>query len=174
MSENLTLLALFEDIDPAADAIEKLYELGLANDQMDVISGIPISNRILGRPKIKTSVPRLGMFGLFLGLLGGVFLIYGIPYLYPLHVGGQAIFPIPPGLIIIFELTMLGLMGFSFLGVFVFSRFPAYEPTDYVPEVSDGKIAVFFRIPADMQKDFEKAMLAVGAQSVEIKEAQKL
>ena len=50
MSENLTLLALFEDIDPAAEAIEKLYELGLANDQMDVISGIPIPNRTLAGP----------------------------------------------------------------------------------------------------------------------------
>ena len=96
------------------------------------------------------------MFGLFLGLLGGVFLIYGIPYLYPLHVGGQAVFPIPPGLIIIFELTMLGLMGFSFLGVFVFSRFPAYEPIDYVPEVSDGKIAVFFKFRPTGKKTLKR------------------
>lgn len=174
MSDSLTLLALFEDIDPAAEAIEKLYELGLTSDELDVISGVPISNRILGRPKVKTGVPRLGMVGLFLGLLGGVFLIYGIPYLYPLHVGGQPLFPIPPGLIIIFELTMLGLMGFAFLGVFVFSRFPSYEPMDYVPEVSDGKIAVFFKCPTDRQGEFEKAMLTMGAESVEPKEAQKL
>ena len=42
MSDTLTLLALFEDIDPAAEAIEKLYELGLESDQMDIISGVPI------------------------------------------------------------------------------------------------------------------------------------
>ena len=174
MSDTLTLLALFEDIDPAAEAIEKLYDLGLESDQLDVISGVPISNRILGRPKVKTGVPRLGMVGLFLGLLAGAFFIYGIPYLYPLHVGGQPLFPIPPGIIIIFELTMLGLMGFSFIGVFVFSRFPSYEPMDYVPEVSDGKIAVFFKCPKDRQAEFEKAMQTMGAESVEPKEAQKL
>lgn len=174
MSDTLTLLALFEDIDPAAEGIEKLYELGLASDQLDVISGVPISNRILGRPKVNTGVPRLGMVGLILGLLGGAFLIYGIPYLYPLNVGGQPVFPIPPGLIIIFEMTMLGLMGFAFLGVFVFSRFPSYEPMDYVPEVSDGKIAVFFKCPTDRQAEFEKAMHSMGAESVEAKEAQKL
>jgi hypothetical protein len=174
MSEALTLLALFEDIDPAAEAIEKLYELGLESDQMDVISGVPISHHILGRPKVKTGVPRLGLVGLTLGLLAGAFLIYGIPYLYPLHVGGQPLFPVPPGIIIIFELTMLGLMGFAFLGVFVFSRFPSYEPTDYVPEVSDGKIAVFFQCPKDRQEEFEKAMHTMGAESVEPKEAQKL
>ena len=174
MSESLTLLALFEDIDPAAEAIEKLYELGLESDQMDIISGVPISNHILGRPKVKTGVPRLGIVGLTLGLLAGAFFIYGIPYLYPLHVGGQPVFPIPPGIIIIFELTMLGLMGFSFIGVFVFSRFPSYEPMDYVPEVSDGKIAVFFRCSKDRQAEFEKAMRAMGAESVGPKEAQKL
>ena len=174
MSESLTLLALFEDIDPAAEAIEKLYELGLESDQMDIISGVPISNHILGRPKVKTGVPRLGIVGLTLGLLAGAFFIYGIPYLYPLHVGGQPVFPIPPGIIIIFELTMLGLMGFSFIGVFVFSRFPSYEPMDYVPQVSDGKIAVFFRCSKDRQEEFEKAMRTMGAESVEPKEAQKL
>ena len=174
MSEVLTILALFEEIDPAANAVEKLQELGLADDQMSVISGVPISNRILGRPKVKTNVSRIGMAGAALGILAGVFLIYGIPYLYPLHVGGQAVFPIPPGFIITFEMTMLGLMGFSFIGVFIESRFPSYEPMDYVPEVSDGKIAVFFKCPLDRQKEFEKAMLALGAESVEPKEAQKL
>jgi len=174
MSDTLTILALFEDIDPAADAVEKLRELGLTDDQMNVISGVPISHRILGRPKVKTNVSRIGMAGAILGMLAGIFLIYGIPYLYPLFVGGQAVFPIPPGIIIAFEMTMLGLMGFSFLGVFSESRFPSYEPMDYVPEVSDGKIAVFFKCSADRQEKFEKAMLALGAESVEPREAQKL
>jgi len=174
MSDALTILALFEDIDPAANAVEKLRELGLGDDQMNVISGVPISYRILGRPKVKTNVSRIGMTGAILGIFVGVFLIYGIPYLYPLHVGGQAVFPIPPGFIITFEMTMLGLMGFSFIGVFLESRFPSYEPVDYIPEVSDGKIAVFFKCSADRQDEFEKAMLALGAESVEPREAQKL
>lgn len=174
MSEVMTVLALFEEIDPAAEAVERLRELGLHDEQISIISGVPISNRILGRPKVNTNVSRIGMTGAILGILGGIFLIYGIPYLYPLHVGGQAVFPIPPGLIIAFEMTMLGLMGFSFIGVFVESRFPSYEPMDYVPEVSDGKIAVFFKCPQERQKEFEKEILALGAESVEPKEAQKL
>jgi hypothetical protein len=36
-----TLLALFEDIDPAAEAIDKLHEMGVTNDRLNVISGIP-------------------------------------------------------------------------------------------------------------------------------------
>ena len=37
-----TLLALFEDIDPAAEAIAKLHELGVTDDRLEVISGVPI------------------------------------------------------------------------------------------------------------------------------------
>ncbi len=44
------LLAVFEDIEPAADAIEKLHELGVNDDEMNVISGIPVRPSILDRP----------------------------------------------------------------------------------------------------------------------------
>lgn len=174
MSESITFLAMFEDVEPASVGVEKLYELGLNDDQMNVISGIPIKNTILDRPSAITYVSRIGMFGAILGIGLGIFLIYGIPYLYPLLVGGQAIFPVPQGIIITFEMTMLGLMGFSFIGMFLDSRFPSYEPMDYVPEISDGKIAVFFKCPSERQAEFEKAMKEMGAESVEPKEAQEL
>lgn len=174
MSDTMTILALFEDIDPAAKAIERLHEMGIRHNQINVVSGVPIASRILGRPRVTTNVSRIGMIGVALGFIAGAFLIYGTPYLYPLHVGGQPLFPIPPGLIIIFELTMLGLMGFAFIGVFLESRFPSYEPVDYVPEISDGKIAVFFQCPEERQTEFEDAMRETGAESVEPKEANKL
>ncbi len=88
------------------------------------------------------------MVGAVLGFLLGVFLVWGTPFLFPLHVGGQPVYPVPQLLIIVFEMTMLGLMGFSFLGMFVDSGFPSYTPKEYVPEISDGRIAVLFRAPA--------------------------
>ena len=88
---------------------------------------------------------RLRWSGAVLGMLFGLSLIYGTPYLYPLHVGGQPIYPVPMGWIVTFEMTMLGLMGFAFLGLFVDSGFPSYTPKDYVPEISNGKIAVLFQ-----------------------------
>jgi hypothetical protein len=174
MSENMTLLALFEDIDPAADGIEKLHEFGIPDDQISVISGIPFKGAILGRPNFWTNVPRIGMFGALLGLCIGIFLIEGVPALYPLYVGGQAVFPIPPALIIGFEMTMLGLMGFSFIGMFIESRFPSFEEVDYIPEVSDGKIAVFFKCPPEIQKEAEDSLTSMGAKSVTTTEARKL
>jgi hypothetical protein len=141
---------------------------------MNVISGIPIKNTILGRPSAITYVSRIGMFGALLGMALGIFLIYGIPYLYPLLVGGQPIFPVPQGIIITFEMIMLGLMGFSFIGMFIDSGFPSYTPKEYMPEISDGKIAILFSCPSNDQKKFAEALTKLGAESVSPVEARQL
>ena len=174
MSDTLTLLALFTEIDPTVNAIDKLHEMGIADDKMDVISGIPVSQEVLGRPRIPTIIPRLAMGGAMLGLVAALFLIFGIPGLYPLVVGGQPVFPFPPFLIVGFELTMLGLMGTAFVGLFLAGRFPAYEPAMYLPEISDGKIAVVFSCPVENQAQFEDAMRSLGAEQVRPVEAKTL
>lgn len=140
MSDSNTLLAVFEDIEPASNGIEKLHELGIPDADMNVISGIPIRPAILERPSAITRVSTIGFVGALMGFLLGVFFIWGTPYLFPLVVGGQPVYPFPQLFIIVFEMTMLGLMGFSFLGMFVDSGFPSYTPKQYIPEISAGKI----------------------------------
>ena len=174
MAETTTLLAMFEDVEPASEGVDKLQQLGVRNHDMNVISGVPIKHTILGRPAAITYVSRIGMLGAVLGMFLGLFFIYGVKYLYPLQVGGQPIFPIPQGIIITFELTMLGLMGLSFLGMFVDSGFPSYTPKYYTPEISDGKIAVLFSCPAGEQEKFVDALKEAGAESVEPVEARHL
>ena len=58
-----TLLALFEDIDPAAEAIDKLHDMGVTDDRLNVISGIPVTHKMLGRPHPWTNVSRLALGG---------------------------------------------------------------------------------------------------------------
>jgi hypothetical protein len=174
MPETTTLLAMFEDVEPAAEGIDKLQQLGVNNSDMNVISGIPIKHTILGRPPAITYVARIGFFGALLGMGLGLFFIYGVKALYPLYVGGQPIFPVPQGIIITFELTMLGLMGLSFLGMFVDSGFPSYTPKAYTPEISDGKIAVLFSCPSGEQEKFIDVLREAGAESVEPAEARHL
>ena len=169
-----TLLALFEDIDPAADAIEKLHEMGITDDQITVISGVPVTHKMLGRPHSSTNVSRLALGGAVAGFCFGAFLNYGTPYLYPVPVGGQYITPIPPGMILIFEMTMLFALLSTFLGVFLDSYFPNYRPLEYVPEISDGKIGIFFKYPLEEQEKFMDAMSQLGAESVRPTEAQQL
>ena len=173
MSET-TLLALFEDIDPAAEAIEKLHEMGVTDEQINVISGVPVMERMLGRPIQWTNVSRLALGGAAAGFLFGAFLNWGTPSLYAVPVGGQPILPVPPGLILLFEMTMLFMLLSTFLGVFLESYFPNYRPLEYVPEVSDGKIAVFFKCPQDEQERFIETLRESGAESIEPAEARQL
>jgi hypothetical protein len=174
MADKQTLLALFGDPDSAADGIAKLRELGIEQDSMEVISGIPFKEQILGRPTVWTYVPRIALTGAMLGLIFAMFLIFGIPGLFPLHVGGQPLFPVPPFFIIGFEMIMLGTMGFTFIALFIGSRFPSDEPKEYIPEISDGKIAVVFYCQTEMEDRFVSEITAMGAESVKRVEAKKL
>lgn len=169
-----TLLALFEDIDPAADAIDKLHEMGVTDDRLNVISGIPIMHKMLGRPHPWTNVSRLALGGAAIGFFLGLFLNFGTPLLYNVSVGGQYITPIPPGLIIVFEMTFLLALLSTFLGVFLDSFFPNYGPMEYVSEISDGKIGIFFKIPQDEQQKYSDALNQLGAESVKPAEARQL
>lgn len=176
MTENISLLALFADLDPAADAIDKLRDLGVAEDHINVISGVPLNEAMLGRKPTPSNVPKLALGGALAGFLAGSLLAFATPYSYPvpIQVGRQPIIPGPPSIIVIFELTMLFMLLATFLGVFLDSFFPRYRPLEYVTEVSDGKIAVFFACPEGKQEQFTKAMKALGAEKVEIAEAKQL
>ena len=169
-----TLLAVFREIDPAANAIEKLHELGVSDENINVISGVPLAHTILGRPHHWTNVSKLSLGGAIAGFMFGLFLNWGTPRIYGVPVGGQYIFPIPPGLIIVFEMTMLFALLATFLGVFLDSYFPNYRPLEYVAEVSDGAIAIFFRCSEDDKKKLTDAMNKLGAEKVEPAEAQQL
>ncbi|HET9909283.1 MAG TPA: quinol:electron acceptor oxidoreductase subunit ActD [Anaerolineales bacterium] len=171
-----TLLALFDEdkIDPAADAIEKLHEMGIPHENINVISGVPIAHKILGRPHPWTNVSRLALGGAVVGFCIGFFLNYGTPLLYNVPVGGQYITPVPPGMILIFEMTMLFALLSTFLGVFLDSYFPNYRPMEYVPEISDGKIGVFFKYPAGEQEKYVDVLSGFGAESVRPVEVQQL
>lgn len=172
----ISLLAVFPDLEPAADAIQQLRNLGVSDNQMNVISGVPVSEAMLGRPSQWTNVPRIALGGAILGFCAGFFLTFVSPYLYPypVQVNTQPFVPGPPTFVLLFELTMLGMLLSTFLGVFLDSFFPNYRPMEYVKEVSDGKIAVFFICPKDSRESFAKAMTALGAEKVEVAEVEHL
>lgn len=176
MADIVDLLAVFSDIDPAANAIEQLRSLGVHDDCMNVISGIPVTEAMLGRPSQWTNVPRIAMGGAALGFLGGFYLAFISPYLYPypIQVSTQAFIPGPPSVVVLFEMTMLGMLLSTFLGVFLDSFFPNYRPMKYVPEVSDGKIAILIECPHADEKKIMDALKKMGAESVMPAEAQHL
>lgn len=175
-SKIVDLLAVFPDLEPAADAIEHLRSIGVHDGCMNVISGIPVTEAMLGRPSQWTNVPRIALGGALLGFGAGFFLAFVAPYLYPypIQVGTQSYVPGPPAVVVLFELTMLGMLLSTFLGVFLDSFFPNYRPMKYVPEVSDGKIAILVECPYGDEMKIIDALKKSGAESVRPAEAQHL
>lgn len=175
-SNVVDILAVFPDIEPAADAIERLRSLGVHDECMNVISGIPVTEAMLGRPRQWTNVPRIALGGAILGFAAGLFLAVVSPrlYPYPIQVSTQPFVPVPPSVIVLFELTMLGMLLSTFLGVFLDSFFPNYRPMKYVPEVSDGKICILVECPHVDETRITDALKKLGAESVQPAEAQHL
>jgi len=174
MSEIKTLLALFADIDPAVQAIDQLREHGVSDDQMNVISGIPLTEAMLGRPRVWSNVPRLAMGGALAGMLIGIFLAVVVPNLYPIQVGRQGLVAGAPTVVVLFEMTMLGMLVSTFLGVFLDSNFPSYRPKEYIEEISDGKIAILFSIPEEKVPVISSTLSSIGAQSITPAERRQL
>ena len=175
-SKVVDLLAVFPDLEPAANAIEHLRSIGVHDDCINVISGIPVTEAMLGRPHQWTNVPRIAMGGAILGFGAGFFLAYITPYIYPypIQVSTQSFIPGPPTVVVLFELTMLGMLLSTFLGVFLDSFFPNYRPMKYVPEVSDGKIAILVECSHVEEQKVTDALKKMGAESVKPAEAQHL
>lgn len=175
-SKIVDLLAVFPDLEPAANAIEHLRSIGIHDECMNIISGIPVTEAMLGRPHQWTNIPRIAMGGAILGFGAGFFLAYITPYIYPypIQVSTQSFIPGPPTVVVLFELTMLGMLLSTFLGVFLDSFFPNYRPMKYVPEVSDGKIAILVECSHMEEKKVTDALTKMGAESVNPAEAQHL
>lgn len=177
MPSNVVHLALFKEdqVDHAAEAISRLTSLGIQDKDITVISGIPYSEKILGRPLSWTNIGRIGLAGAVVGFLTGIALSFGTPALYPIRVAAMpVIFPIPTGIVVIFELTMLGLLISTFLGVFVETITPSFGPRGYHPKVSDGHIGILFSGPAELDQGLHSALGELGAEMVHDVEEEKL
>ena len=110
------LLGLFHEATPTADTLDQLRKLGVPDEKITVMSGMPYRAEMLGRPRPRERLARVALLGAALGLATALFLTAGIFLLYPLHVGGQPLVPIPPSMIVLFEVAMLGTMWATFFG----------------------------------------------------------
>ncbi len=168
MADELVHMALFkeDDIDAAAEAVDRLRSLGVKDEEISVISGVPFSEKILGRPMPWTNIPLIGLSGAVLGILLSLALNIGTPLLYPIQSGGMPLIPIPPTIVLTFELGMLGLMISTFLGVLVETLAPSYGPKGSHRAISDGKIGVLFTIHANLDQQVHSQMTQLGAEMV--------
>lgn len=160
-----TCQVLFKEIEQAVDAIEALRNAGIADEEMDVISGLPFSHHILGRPETKSRVGLFALSGAIFGFVVSLLLNLGTPLLYPVYVGGFPLLSVPPTIVLTFEISMLGLMVFTFFGFIWENRFPKLKPQEYSPKISDGYIAILFHCEYSQREDLLRKMEELGGET---------
>jgi hypothetical protein len=167
--EDTVHMALFKEdqVDHVAEAISRLRSLGVVDKEMSILSGVPYSEKILDRPMGWTRIPIIALAGAGVGAVAAILLVYGSVYLYPLRVGGMSYYTIQSGIPVIFELTMLGLLISTFLGVFIETITPSYGPKGYDPRVSDGYIGILFSCPDKLVDPTHSTLIELGAEIVD-------
>ncbi len=166
MSDTKVIMALFKDPDAVANSLDKLRAEGISDHDMVVISGVPYPAQVLGRPMVWEKLPWISLTGAAIGFMTGIFLNAGTPLLYPIHVGGQALIPIPPTAVLTYELTMMGLIISTFLGVLWESAFPSFGPKYYDPALTHGRIGILFQCPTQNEDELQEMLKAQGAERV--------
>jgi mono/diheme cytochrome c family protein len=142
----IQVIGLFHEATPTADTLDRLRELGVPDDKITVMSGVPYTAEMLGRPRPRGRVGRMALIGALLGVSLGAFLSVGIFLLYPVIQGGQPLVPVPPTLIVFFEATMLGTMWTTFFAMLISNRFPTFKTSAYDPRITEGHIGVLAQV----------------------------
>lgn len=159
------LLGLFSHSDQALKAAGGLRDTGF--QEISLMSPTPLHGveQVLGR---KTSaIKRFTFFGMLTGLLAGFLLAAGTAILYLLPTGGRPIIPIPPYLVISYEVGILFGVLATLFGFLVSARLPAVRERHYTPETHIDRFGIL--VTCSSERDAERArriILAAGAEEV--------
>lgn len=166
MDKTTALIALFDEAQETADAIDELHSLGISDDNVVVMSGVPYPEGALGRHREWLTLPYIVLGGAIAGLLFGLFLAAITPHLYRLDVGGHPPVGFPPAAVIVFVFTMMATIVSTFLGVLWEMDFPRTGPAPYHKQVTDGKLAVLVEFPQALEEKVKKTLEAHHAQEI--------
>ena len=168
---DLMLLGLFDNVEIVADVVDDVRALGVKDRQVEVLSNVPYPAKFFGRKATRLWFLPFALGGAFLGALTAYFISRITPQLYPIHVGGQALTPVPPASIMYFEFVSLFTMLGSFLGFIVQNRFPIMAPRIYDERITDGYIGVAVRASADVAEKVVEVFEARGSHVVKREDA---
>lgn len=141
-----------------ASALRGLRESGVPRECVEVLTDLPLPPSVLGGHMRRTRLPLYTAAGLIIGFVAGAFFSVGTLFLYPLLVGGQVSRIAPPNLIIVYELTMFGIVVATALG-FILETRGRRPRRPYFEGVSRGESFVVVELPADLLASRVRASL---------------
>src|SRR3972149_140710 len=82
MTEAKSLIALFDESVQTAEAIDELHNLGIPNEKVAVLTGVPYPELAFGRRREWLTLPTIVLAGALGGVLFGVVFVVLTPHLY--------------------------------------------------------------------------------------------
>ena len=164
------IYGLYEEPGAAQRAFNALRAVGVAKDEITVISCEPFEAFEFSERDKSLALFRLAGHGGLFGFVCGVLLTTGTERAWPLNVGGMPIVAWWPNIVITFELTMLGAILTTVVSMLVAARLPTMKKALYDPAVSDGKILVGVSLTPDRTPDAIRQALD-GAGAIRVKTA---
>ena len=174
MQQSNKLMALFKESTDTSEAIDALYESGLDDSQIVVITGVPYPEGALGRQSEWLRLPYIVAAGAFGGMIFGLFLAVITPHLYRLDVGGHPPVGFAPAAVIVFVFTMMATIVATFLGVLWEMDFPEFGPKYYHKKVTDGHLALMVDFQPNMEDKVFQVLEEHGGQNIHRPEQQPL
>ena len=139
---------LYGDGQAAQQAVNRLRSAGLADREITILSAQPMEDFEFGHIDKRSSLWWIACGGGLLGMASAFGLTWLTEMSWPINVGGLPIYAWWPNLIIIFELTMLGAILATVIGLVITAGLGRGGGL-YDPEVTDGAILVGVENPAD-------------------------
>lgn len=152
------IYGLYADGHAAQQAVNRLRAAGLADRQITILSAQPMEDFEFGHIDRRSSLWWIACGGGLLGMASAFGLTWVTEMSWPINVGGLPTYAWWPNLIIIFELTMLGAILATVIGLIVSAGLGRGGGL-YDPEVTEGAILVGVEAPAgDKLPDLRQAL----------------
>lgn len=150
MSESTRgILASFEYLDSAVEAIESLRKAGFKRKSIRAYAPVPEHNLEHAMGYGQSPVRVFALVGALTGTAAGFSLAIFTSTNWPLVTGGKPILSIPAYVVIAFELTILFGALSTVIGLLINTRLPNLKPqVVYDPEFSAGRFGVYVSAPA--------------------------
>jgi hypothetical protein len=172
--DQAVVMGSFTNVERSAEALERLRAAGIDDRDITVMSSVPYAPAILGRPPVRTLLPRISLGSAALGLAIGIFFVVITPYLYVIRVGGQPISPTPPAILLLYEFCMLFLIIGTFAGLLVMGRMPPSGPEYADPKLSADRVVLLVSCPPDQEQAAIDILKDQGAVEVQEPKRRKL
>jgi hypothetical protein len=165
-SEEPKLMAIFDRASAVADVVDSLHEVGIEDDQILIMTGVPYPERALGRHSEWLRLPQIVLLGGLGGLVLGLFLAVITPHLYRLDIGGHPPVGFPPAAVITFVFAMMATIIATFLGVLWEMEFPEFGPKYYNDLVTAGHLAMLVSFSSKQEDMVHKLLNQHGGQQI--------